>query len=198
METDQILTIFLTLFGLVGFELAGRKIWWAWYINIANQVLWLIFSLVTGYLFFLIGTAFYTYQFSRNAYRWTKEHRDSKKPNRENHCWGRWDGDHNWVNSRCNVPGIPHEPHEVGPEEFGLNEYSWFVSDPDILPALEEPAVSPPIHPKRDKILRESIETDPRPFCSGHPRHELCGRPVLAHKPHFIEPGVDRARSSDI
>ena len=72
--TDDILVWILMGVGILGFELAGRKIWWAWYVNIANQILWLIFAIITGYWGLIVGTLFYTYQFSRNAYKWTKEH----------------------------------------------------------------------------------------------------------------------------
>jgi len=60
--------------GLVGFWLAGKKVWWAWYINIFNQFLWTAFALITGYYALLIGTAFYFFVFTKNAYSWTNEH----------------------------------------------------------------------------------------------------------------------------
>jgi len=66
--------------GIAGFELAGRRVWWAWYVNIANQGLWLAFALITGYWGFVVGTIFYTYQFGRNAIRWTKERHTLNKP----------------------------------------------------------------------------------------------------------------------
>lgn len=62
----------VTIVGLIGFELAGRKVWWAWYINIANQFAWVAFALITGYHAFLLGTAFYFVVFCKNAYLWTK------------------------------------------------------------------------------------------------------------------------------
>lgn len=73
---EQIFPYVLVLVGIVGFELAGRRIWWAWHVNIANQILWFIFAWITGYWGFFIGAFFYTYQFIRNAYKWTKD-RDS-------------------------------------------------------------------------------------------------------------------------
>lgn len=68
----------VTVLGLTGFYLAGKKIWWCWYINILNQVAWVIFAVVTDYYAFLLGTAFYFVVFGRNAYLWTKEHFDKK------------------------------------------------------------------------------------------------------------------------
>lgn len=74
MSDEQFWSWVVTFVGLAGFVLAGRKVWWAWYVNIANQALWVIFALVTGYYAFLIGTAFYLIVFTRNAYLWTKDH----------------------------------------------------------------------------------------------------------------------------
>lgn len=71
---DQVFSWIVTILGLLGFWLAGKKLWWSWYINIANQVMWVIFALVTDYYAFLVGTAFYLVVFSRNAYLWTTEH----------------------------------------------------------------------------------------------------------------------------
>lgn len=60
--------------GLTGFYFSGKKVWWSWYINLACQVLWIVFALVTGYLAFLVTAAAYSIIFGVNAYRWTEEH----------------------------------------------------------------------------------------------------------------------------
>lgn len=64
----------LTVVGLSGFWLAGKKVWWAWYINVAAQALWATYAVVTTQYGFLVGAAVYTVVFSRNAYKWTTEH----------------------------------------------------------------------------------------------------------------------------
>ena len=64
----------VTIVGCFGFWLGGKKIWWSWYVNIANQLAWVMFALITGYYAFLVGTAFYLTVFVRNAYLWTNEH----------------------------------------------------------------------------------------------------------------------------
>ena len=74
MDASQIWSWILSAIGLVGFFLAGKKVWWAWYVNIANQVIWTLYSFATEQWGFLVATAFYFYIFSRNAYLWTKEH----------------------------------------------------------------------------------------------------------------------------
>lgn len=75
---DQAFSWIVTILGLVGFWLAGKKVWWCWYVNIANQLAWVIFALITDYYAFLLGTAFYFVVFSRNAWLWTTEHFETK------------------------------------------------------------------------------------------------------------------------
>jgi len=65
--------------GILGFHLAGKKIWWCWYVNVANQILWVIFALVTDQLGFLVSTLFYLPLFSNNARKWTQDHIRAKK-----------------------------------------------------------------------------------------------------------------------
>lgn len=195
---DQILTIFLTLFGLIGFELAGRKVWWAWYINIANQALWLAFSIITGYYAFIVGTFFYFYQFSRNAYKWTKEHFDAKKPNRENYCYGSWDGD-NWVSKSCTVPRVPHAPHPIPEADQGWDFNR--VALPHQIELYDAESLTPEYetislednrmgtrHHKTPKYEpgEEPAKQTPEVMCTGRPRHVLCEMPIVGHKPHMI------------
>ena len=67
----------VTIIGLIGFYLAGERIWWAWYVNIANQILWAIFAIATQQWGFLLGIHLYLFVFSKNAYSWTKEHKEN-------------------------------------------------------------------------------------------------------------------------
>lgn len=76
---DQLLTYILSAVGILGFFLAGKKVWWAWYVNIANQALWLFFSFITQQWGFLLATGFYFVVFSINAYKWTKEYLDKRR-----------------------------------------------------------------------------------------------------------------------
>lgn len=69
----------LTIVGLAGFWLAGRKVWWSWYVNIANQALWLAYALITGEYGFILGAVAYTWVFSGNAVRWTREHKAARE-----------------------------------------------------------------------------------------------------------------------
>ena len=64
----------LTLVGVTCFFLAGRKVWWAWYVGLAGQITWLLYSLITEQWGFLVGVVLYTFVYTGNAWRWTREH----------------------------------------------------------------------------------------------------------------------------
>ena len=34
----------LTMFGLTGMWLAGRKVWWTWFVSLTGQVVWFIWE----------------------------------------------------------------------------------------------------------------------------------------------------------
>lgn len=65
----------LTVVGLACFWLAGRKVWWAWYVGLAGQFTWLAYSLLTEQWGFLVGVVAYSWVYSNNAIKWTREHR---------------------------------------------------------------------------------------------------------------------------
>ena len=65
----------LTAVGLTCFWLAGRKVWWCWYVGLAGQLTWLAYSLATQQWGFLVGVVAYSIVYSRNAVTWTREHR---------------------------------------------------------------------------------------------------------------------------
>jgi hypothetical protein len=75
----------LTIVGITGFVLAGRKVWWAWYVNLACQVLWVGYALATEQYGFILAAAFYTWVFGINAARWTKEHSERSAVAEANH-----------------------------------------------------------------------------------------------------------------
>ena len=64
----------VTAVGLIGFYLAGKKVWWCWYVNIGNQVLWTFCAVLTRQWGSLLGVAFYLIVFTKNAITWTREH----------------------------------------------------------------------------------------------------------------------------
>lgn len=75
----------LAFVGIIGFILAGRKVWWAWYINIAAQFLWVAYAITSEQYGFLISSVIYFAVFSKNAYDWTKgRHVQKAQQNLEN------------------------------------------------------------------------------------------------------------------
>lgn len=68
----------LTIIGLTGFVLAGQKVWWSWYINLACQALWFAYAIVTQQYGFVVAAIVYSFVFFRNAVKWTKEHREEE------------------------------------------------------------------------------------------------------------------------
>lgn len=63
----------LTAVGVTGFVLAGRKVWWAWYVNLACQGLWFTYATVTHQWGFIVAACVYTVVFTQNAVRWTRD-----------------------------------------------------------------------------------------------------------------------------
>lgn len=72
---NLIMTWLVTIVGLTGFFLAGRKIWWSWYVNIGCQVLWVIYAITSQQYVFILAATCYTVVFTKNAISWTKAHR---------------------------------------------------------------------------------------------------------------------------
>lgn len=70
---NQIWSWLLTIVGVTGFILAGRKVWWAWYINLACQVLWFAYAIVTAQYGFIAAALVYSVVFTQNAVKWTRE-----------------------------------------------------------------------------------------------------------------------------
>lgn len=74
----------LTIVGATCFYLAGglngRKVWWAWYIGLFAQVLWLTYALldIEHRMGFLVGVALYGFVYVRNCIAWTREHHAAK------------------------------------------------------------------------------------------------------------------------
>src|ERR1044071_8920811 len=68
----------LTVVGVTGFILAGKKVWWCWYINIGCQGLWVTYAIVSHQYGFIVASAVYTVVFTQNAVVWTREHRERK------------------------------------------------------------------------------------------------------------------------
>jgi NADH:ubiquinone oxidoreductase subunit 5 (subunit L)/multisubunit Na+/H+ antiporter MnhA subunit len=68
----------LAVVGLAGFVLAGRHVWWCWYINLGCQVLWFAYAIVTHQFGFIASAIVYSVVFFGNARKWTREHHEKQ------------------------------------------------------------------------------------------------------------------------
>lgn len=60
----------LTAVGVTGLVLAGRKIWWAWLIGLAAQVLWIAYAIATEQWGFILSALAYGWVYATNARLW--------------------------------------------------------------------------------------------------------------------------------
>lgn len=75
----QLWSWLLTAVGLIGFILAGRRVWWCWYINVGCQVLWFGYAIATRQYGFIASAIVYSAVFIQNARKWSKEHWKEKR-----------------------------------------------------------------------------------------------------------------------
>ncbi|UQS94746.1 PnuC-like nicotinamide riboside transporter [Arthrobacter phage Argan] len=76
---EQILSWVVGIIGITGFFLAGKRVWWCWYLNIFCQIMWVWYAFVSNTPAFFVTAGFYTVVFSINAWKWTKEHLTVKR-----------------------------------------------------------------------------------------------------------------------
>lgn len=60
----------LTVVGICGLYLAGRKLWWSWLIGLFAQVLWVAYAVVTRQWGFIASAFAYGWVYARNARSW--------------------------------------------------------------------------------------------------------------------------------
>jgi len=65
----------LTIVGVTGMYLVGRKIWWAWWVGTGAQIIWMAYAVSTKQWGFIVSAVAYGWVQSRNAVKWTAEHR---------------------------------------------------------------------------------------------------------------------------
>lgn len=76
--SEQYWSWILGIVGLAGFILAGKKVWWCWYINLGCQVLWFAYAIVTHQYGFIATALVYSVVFAKNAISWTREHQQKE------------------------------------------------------------------------------------------------------------------------
>ncbi|MEU5872500.1 hypothetical protein AB0A73_13210 [Glycomyces sp. NPDC047369] len=63
----------LTLIGLTGWWLTGRRLWQGWAVSLAVQALWLAYALVTQQYGFIVASVSYGAMATLNLRRWRAE-----------------------------------------------------------------------------------------------------------------------------
>lgn len=70
---NQIWSWVLMAVGVTGLWLAGRGIWWSWFVGLGAQVLWLAYAIVTGQWGFIVSAFAYGFVYARNGVRWMRQ-----------------------------------------------------------------------------------------------------------------------------
>ena len=63
-------SVVLAFTGLFGMYLAGRGSSWGWVLGIADEVLWIVYAVVTGQWAFCLSAMAYGWVYSRNLRAW--------------------------------------------------------------------------------------------------------------------------------
>jgi hypothetical protein len=69
--------------GMTGALLAGRKLWWAWSLLLANAILWAVYGITSEQYGFAFASIFYGPIYARNMMKWRKVQIDSEMKNIE-------------------------------------------------------------------------------------------------------------------
>lgn len=69
---DNLWPWLLSVVGLIGLWLAGKRRALGWYVGLGAQLLWVAFALITGQLGFLLSAVGYGVVYARNAWRWSQ------------------------------------------------------------------------------------------------------------------------------
>jgi len=67
----------LSVAGLLGTYLTGKKFWWAWVWLSVYNLAWIAYSTITKQYGFLLASVVYQVIYARNAVKWRSEKHDS-------------------------------------------------------------------------------------------------------------------------
>lgn len=62
----------LTAVGVTGLYLAGKKLWWAWYVGLGAQILWVAYAISTEQYGFIVSAFAYGSVYLKNGMAWQK------------------------------------------------------------------------------------------------------------------------------
>lgn len=72
-------SILLSVGGVLGIWLAGRKNYWGWALGLAMQLLWITFALVTAQYGFILSGLAYGYVYAINLRKWRREKMETER-----------------------------------------------------------------------------------------------------------------------
>lgn len=127
MELGQNLLWVIGVVSLIGFYLAGKKLWWSWYINLGCLILLGLYVFATGQLGFLAFVAAYLVIFADNAYKWTKDYRVSKK------IWDSEPGTSMKFGRNTTITRLPNAEEESNLVKHARHELALVGEDPDVI-----------------------------------------------------------------
>jgi hypothetical protein len=64
----------LSCLGGFGIYLAGKKDWRGWAVGVVNEILWLIYAVITKQYGFIFGALLYCTILINNLYSWLQDH----------------------------------------------------------------------------------------------------------------------------
>lgn len=79
MNEGLVWSFVLSIIGITGLLIAGRKNYWGWMLNLCAQALWLIFAVVTEQYGFILSAVAYGTVYWINFSKWRKEHRSEQR-----------------------------------------------------------------------------------------------------------------------
>jgi len=68
----------LSIIGIVGMIMVGRKMWQAFVVLISAEILWVVYSIRTGQYGFILGATAYITIHAINTRRWRRESRKNR------------------------------------------------------------------------------------------------------------------------
>lgn len=79
MNDGLIWSFALSIIGITGLLIAGRKNYWGWMLNLCAQALWFIFAIATAQYGFILSAVAYGAVYWINFSKWRKEHRNEQR-----------------------------------------------------------------------------------------------------------------------
>lgn len=83
MSDGLVWSFVLSIIGITGLLIAGRKNKWGWALNFGAQLLWIIFAVVTAQYGFILSALGYGTVYWINFMKWRREEKPKQDKNAE-------------------------------------------------------------------------------------------------------------------